>query len=213
MLPLAVAAGLSLLGGVLGNRSRSKEADKNRRFQERMRNTSWQAGVADMEKAGLNPALAYTQGGAASPSGSMASQDDVISGAVSSAMDAKRLKSQLANDKGQRELMYNQAKLAANSSQKEAAQVQLIERNQRNVEIQNEIAILRLPQMIRDASVYSGKAGNVISYTNAIRQALMGGGGLGSLVGGVAGAYVGSRSRQPRPMNLNRNRVTTMQRR
>lgn len=79
-----ISGGLGLLGGMLGNQSRSDIAGKTNAFnaaqsqaqmdfQERMRNTQWQAGVKDMEAAGLNPMLAYSQGGAASPSGAQAS--------------------------------------------------------------------------------------------------------------------------------------------
>lgn len=87
----AIPAGISFLGGILGNRARRQEARRDRRFQERMRNTAWQAAVADMEAAGINPALAYSQGPAASPGGAMASQMDVLSPGVTSALQTKRL--------------------------------------------------------------------------------------------------------------------------
>jgi hypothetical protein len=48
-------------------------AQKSMDFQKQMSDTSWQRGVQDMRKAGLNPALAYSQGGASGGSGATAS--------------------------------------------------------------------------------------------------------------------------------------------
>lgn len=45
------------------------EAQKTRDFQEAMSNTSYQRAIKDMQAAGLNPMLAYSQGGASTPSG------------------------------------------------------------------------------------------------------------------------------------------------
>lgn len=47
----------------------AQQAQAQMDFQERMSDTSYQRATADMKAAGLNPMLAYSQGGASTPSG------------------------------------------------------------------------------------------------------------------------------------------------
>lgn len=53
-------------------------------FQERMANSQYQRGVADMQAAGINPAIAYNQGGAVAPSGAAGSASSGAGAVVSS---------------------------------------------------------------------------------------------------------------------------------
>lgn len=75
------------------NSFNASEAQKNRDWQERMSNTSYQRAVKDLMAAGLNPVLAALNGGASTPSGSHASgsranADDTMSSGLISLMGA-----------------------------------------------------------------------------------------------------------------------------
>lgn len=86
-------------------------------FQERMSNTSYQRAMNDMRQAGLNPILAYNQGGASSPPGAQsqgasAQMQNTLSGAVSSALDARRARYEIENMKAQNKLIDAQKEQA-----------------------------------------------------------------------------------------------------
>lgn len=84
-----IGAGAGLLGGLLQNSAGQKAADKQMAFQKETLKHQYQWGMEDMRKAGLNPILAYKQGGAGSASGSSYTPQNVGSAAVQGASTAQ----------------------------------------------------------------------------------------------------------------------------
>ena len=116
----AVSGGLSsLAGGLIGgvgsymgqqstNQANAAMSDKQMAFQDQQRSTQYQTAVKDMQAAGLNPMLAYSQGGAGNQVGATAQMQNSLGAGVTSALQGIDKYQQLKNRTSQQELSGSQ---------------------------------------------------------------------------------------------------------
>lgn len=85
LIAAGVSGGLAAFGQERTNAQNAQLARDQMAFQERMSGTSYQRAVADMMAAGLNPMLAYSQGGSSTPSGQTAVMQNALGAGATSA--------------------------------------------------------------------------------------------------------------------------------
>lgn len=120
-----IGVGGNLLGGLMGS-SAQKKANKTNlelqqrqlSWQEKMANSEWQRGIADMKAAGMNPMLAFSQGGASTPNVSAATAQpvDALARSVSSAGEKAAQTIALQQQQANTKLILEQARKAGSEA-------------------------------------------------------------------------------------------------
>jgi len=205
----AVAGGASAYGQAQANKANVRlsregmafeagQVEKQMAFQERMSSSSYQRATEDMRLAGINPMLAYAQGGASTPgggaaSGAAATVQDVVGPAVASAQHARRLSKELTLMDQQRTLNYTLQRKEANLADEARARTKLYgaqtaqsRRESLESMLRSKLHLADLPARRVSGAVGGGRFGTATEY---VRRGL---GALSPAAAAAAGIYGGA---------------------
>lgn len=170
-----VSPGISFLGQQQANKANVAASDRQMEFQRDMSNTAYQRAVKDMEAAGLNPMLAYSQGGASTPSGAMATQ----SSPVASAIEAKSVQANIdqlraATRKLDTDRITSMSQQDLNNAlqEKAAREADLAAASAENARVNNRLLKADVPAAENASAVESTKVGKMGAYWDRIMDSL-----------------------------------------
>jgi len=180
-----ITGGLSAFGAYQQGEASKSSAKKQMQFQKKMSNTSFQRGMEDLRKAGLNPILAAKVGGASTPQGAGYQVPNIGEAFASGAHSAGSLRQMLAGtDKTRAEtknvpkagdLLSQQMRTA--QAQAEALHAQARNYNFNSAKLQAETENVEKTNKIMEQAVASSKIeaeidqtqfGKVMRYLNRL---------------------------------------------
>ena len=109
LIAAGVSGGLAAFGQERTNAQNAQLAREQMAFQSQMSGSSYQRAVADMMAAGLNPMLAYSQGGASTPTGQTAVMQNALGAGATSGAQGYQLALNAAQNVADIELKREQA--------------------------------------------------------------------------------------------------------
>jgi len=196
-----ITGGAALLGGYLNNQSNAAAvaeantanrqiaqetnaqnvaiAREQMQFQNYMSSSAYQRATADMRAAGLNPALAYSQGGASTPSGSAIAMqnprmeaahfEEILGRSVSTGIETRRLQKEL-------EATDSQVKLNEAAANMQKAQTKLNETNAKVAAKNAQILDTKMPAIKAQSKLeektakYNEKAAGYDAIMNRVKH-------------------------------------------
>lgn len=178
--PWLAAGGLALdyYGQQQANAANQDIMNKQMQFQKRMSNTSYQRATKDMIAAGLNPMLAYSQGGASTPSGATTRIESNTTKAIQSAIATAQTSSAIDLQRSQTAQSGTQA--ALNSAQTAKTNAETINEISRNHNIKAELPkiIAEIGNIREQTRVHSASEAQTRQVSNIARPASAGASGF-----------------------------------
>lgn len=168
----------SLIGGERRNKSQISQADRQMQFQEDMSNTAYQRAVKDMRKAGINPILAASRGGASTPGGAMAQIMDTVTPAVSTALQSQSVTANVSVAEETATKLAQDALTSRADEWKKSAERAFISLSYNEKLLAMKLLEEQIAIAHRDGTIAASTYGQIMRYIKEFSSSILGGGSL-----------------------------------